>query len=100
MAEFFALAAAGGIQVIVETHSDHVLNGIRLAVHRNVLAPDDVKLNFFRRAGEEIGVQVVSPNMNSRGVIDYWPEGFFDSGRRALTSSWIDRRGEHGNRLQ
>ena len=42
MAEFFALAAAGGIQVIVETHSDHAFNGIRVAV-RNVLAPDEGK---------------------------------------------------------
>lgn len=84
MAEFFALAAAGGIQVVLETHSDHVLNGIRLAVHRNVLAPDDVRLNFFRRVDQEIGVQVVSPNINSRGRIDYWPEGFFDEWEKSL----------------
>ncbi|WZI67056.1 MAG: AAA family ATPase [Gloeotrichia echinulata CP02] len=33
MGELLALAASCGIQVVIETHSDHVLNGIRLAVH-------------------------------------------------------------------
>ena len=32
MGELIARAAAAGVQVIVETHSDHVLNGVRLAV--------------------------------------------------------------------
>ena len=35
--ELIARVAQGGIQVIVETHSDHILNGIRLAVKQNVL---------------------------------------------------------------
>lgn len=29
MGELIARAAQGGVQVIVETHSDHILNGIR-----------------------------------------------------------------------
>lgn len=84
MAEFLALAAAGGIQVIIETHSDHVLNGVRLAVHYNVLAPHDVQLHFFRASREEVGTEVVSPKLNSRGRIDHWPEGFFDEFEKSL----------------
>ena len=84
MAEFLALAAAGGIQVILETHSDHVLNGVRLAVHRKVLDPDEVKLHFFRASREELGTEVVSPKLNGRGRIDYWPEGFFDEWEKSL----------------
>ena len=34
MGEFMADAARAGVQVIVETHSDHVLNGVRRAVKR------------------------------------------------------------------
>ncbi len=30
--ELVALAAANGVQIFMETHSDHVLNGIRLSV--------------------------------------------------------------------
>jgi predicted ATPase len=33
MAKLISLAAANGVQVIVETHSDHILNGVRVAVH-------------------------------------------------------------------
>src|SRR5438046_1441121 len=32
MGELLSLASTAGIQVLIETHSDHVLNGIRLAV--------------------------------------------------------------------
>ena len=36
MGEFLAEVAAAGVQVILETHSDHVLNGIRRAVKQSI----------------------------------------------------------------
>ena len=47
MGRLLALAASNGVQVIVESHSDHVLNGIRLAVKNGLLLPDLVRLHFF-----------------------------------------------------
>src|SRR5260221_6265573 len=47
MGEFLAQVASAGIQLIVETHSDHVLNGIRRAVKRGQLTPQDVAIHFF-----------------------------------------------------
>ena len=38
--------AAAGVQVVVETHSDHLLNGIRIAVKKGVLEPDGVVINW------------------------------------------------------
>jgi len=84
IAKFFARAAAGGIHVLLETHSDHVLNGVRLAVHDNLLSPDEVRFHFFRRADDDIGAQVVSPEIDSNGRIDYWPEDFFDQWEKSL----------------
>ena len=81
MGEFLAEVAAAGVQVILETHSDHVLNGVRRAVKKETLAPDDAALHFFRvRQGDEqvITVQVESPTLDHDGNIDTWPEGFFD----------------------
>lgn len=78
---FLAEAAAAGVQVIIETHSDHVLNGIRRAVKRGVLPGEDVALHFFRpRRGDqkESKSQVQSPNLDNNGNIDDWPDGFFD----------------------
>lgn len=80
MGNLLAKAAAQGVQIILETHSDHVLNGIRLAVHDGKISPDDVKLHFFqRRISQEQNIsEVISPKMNRKGRIDQWPDGFFD----------------------
>ncbi len=77
MGQFLADVARAGVQVIVETHSDHVLNGIRRSVKAGKLAADQVAIHFFRpRSGDSS--QVVSPSMDPSGGIDSWPDGFFD----------------------
>ncbi|WP_062207664.1 DUF3696 domain-containing protein [Streptomyces sp. NBRC 109706] len=76
MAGLAAAAAARGGQLIVETHSDHVLNGARLAVKSGALAPEDVLPHYFR--GDGTGADVVSPRVDRDGLLDQWPEGFFD----------------------
>lgn len=81
MGEFLAEVASAGVQVILETHSDHVLSGVRRAVKRRILAPEDTALHFFRlRKDEEpkSEIQVESPILDSDGNVDSWPDGFFD----------------------
>lgn len=84
MGELLALAASCGIQVVMETHSDHVLNGIRLAVHRGALAPDMVQLHFFQRSQQGGQSVVTSPRIDRNGRIDRWPDGFFDEWDKSL----------------
>lgn len=86
MGEFLALAASAGVQVILETHSDHVLNGVRIAVHDAELAPEKVRLHFFERknAVDRAVHQMLSPRMDRDGRIDQWPAGFFDEWDAAL----------------
>jgi len=81
-----ALAASCGVQILVESHSDHLLNGIRLAVHDAELVPNDVSLNYFERRDYETCSRVVvtSPVINRDGRIDHWPEGFFDEWEKSL----------------
>ena len=81
MGEFLAEVASASVQVILETHSDHVLNGIRRAVKKKTLAPEDAALHFFRprQDVERHGVtQAESPTLDADGNIDSWPDGFFD----------------------
>jgi len=80
MGELIARAASCGIQVVVETHSDHVLNGIRLAVHAGILNPSNVQLHFFQPSKKpgDISKRVISPKIDRHGRIDRWPDGFFD----------------------
>ena len=77
MGQFMADVARAGMQVLVETHSDHVLNGIRRSVKAGRLTADQVVIHFFRPRSDDLP-QVVSPAMDSSGNIDSWPEGFFD----------------------
>jgi predicted ATPase len=83
MGELIARAASIGIQIIVETHSDHLLNGIRLAVHGGRLKPENVTLNFFQQQSAN-GSFIVSPKIDRNGRIDQWPEGFFDEWDKSL----------------
>ena len=83
LAELAARAAAGGSQVILETHSDHVLNGVRLAVAEGRLIPDQVIIHYLERAG--LDVRVTTPVLTNTGRLDVWPEGFFDQHERNLS---------------
>jgi predicted ATPase len=86
MGLLLAMAANGGAQLLVETHSDHVLNGIRLAVHSRKISADNVQIHFFQtQQAEGAGrVEVISSVLNPRGRIDRWPEDFFDQWDKSL----------------
>ena len=91
MGEFLADVARAGVQVIVETHSDHVLNGIRRTVKTGRLAPEQVAIHFFKPRSEE-GAQVHSPMLDATGNIDVWPDGFFDQFDKDMNyfAGWSD----------
>ena len=78
MGQFLSQVAGAGIQVIVETHSDHILNGVRRAVKSEGLPPNQVAIHFFRPRTLEGGAQVISPQIDKTGNLDTWPDGFFD----------------------
>ena len=77
MGQFVADAVRAGLQLIVETHSDHVLNGVRRAVKAERIPAEHVAIHFFRPRSDK-GSQVLSPVIDKTGNIDDWPEGFFD----------------------
>lgn len=85
--ELIARAAANGIQVILETHSDHILNGIRLSVKHEQIRPEQVRLNYFYVYEDKHGMirhDMTSPEILSDGSLSNWPEGFFDEWDKAV----------------
>ena len=82
MARLTCAAAASGAQLVVETHSDHVLNGVRLAVKHSLLRPDDVVLDYFSRG--TAGIEIIKPVLDTDGMVSQWPPGFFDEWDRAI----------------
>ena len=80
-----AIAAENGVQIFIETHSDHFLNGIRVAVKEKKIQSPDVKLFFLERIKGNIHEsQVVMPEITADGRISSWPQGFFDEGDKQL----------------
>ena len=75
-----ARVAARGVQIILETHNDHLFNGIRVAVHSGQIKPEAVGMFYFQaveRQGRRV-IEVASPRIDRRGRIDRWEDGFFD----------------------
>ena len=79
-------AANRGVQIILETHSDHLLNGIRVGVHGGRIKPEDVGFHHFRTVDGSAGrkIEVVSPQIDRNGRIDLWVDGFFDQYEKHL----------------
>lgn len=84
MGMLMARAAACGIQVVVETHSDHILNGVRIATRDGILAPQQLKIYFLGRGFGRLSSRVISPRVDRDGRIDQWPDGFFDEWDKSL----------------
>jgi predicted ATPase len=78
LGELISKCVADGVQVIVETHSDHLLNGIRLSVKRGFIKDTDVVSHFFLRKVDTGCVFVQTPTMLPGGRMSNWPDGFFD----------------------
>lgn len=83
--EFLGRVAAGGSQVFVETHSEHVLNGIRRMVKQTILTPDAVRFHFFARTLNDLEPSVSIIPVSAAGDISTWPDGFFDQLDRDLS---------------
>jgi predicted ATPase len=81
---FLAKVAAAGVQVVIETHSEHVINGIRIAAMRGVLSPDDVAINFFQRNPQTEKVEVQQIGLTTSGDLTNFPAGFFDQTQQDL----------------
>lgn len=76
MAELAARAAAAGLQILVETHSDHFLDGVRIAVKEGLVAPDATRFHYFEQGNGQSVVR--TPQINADGQLSSWPDGFFD----------------------
>lgn len=80
LGDFFLSMGQLGKQCLVETHSEYLVNRLRLRIAE---ATDDevlklVKIHFVEREGNAAYLREVRPN--EYGAILEWPAGFFDEG--------------------
>ena len=76
LAELAVRASLSGIQVIAETHSDHFMDGVRIAVRNGLIRPNETAFHYFHRVNDR--TVVISPEVNADGRLSSWPPGFFD----------------------
>lgn len=76
--KFLAMVANTGVNVIVETHSDHLINGVQIAVAMKQIQHDLVLVNFFQNINGITQPDVKSIRIRENGELTNWPKGFFD----------------------
>ncbi len=77
LAHLFSIAAFNGVQLFVETHSDHIINGLRIAVKKGKIKPDQVFINYFS-LNEAHLADSRRLKIDPDGGLEKWPKGFFD----------------------
>lgn len=87
LGEFFAFMASKGIQLIIETHCEHLLSSLRYQVYTERLRPDDVILYY--KADDKTPFEPLRINKNGRYTDTEdkqrnFPTGFFDVSVRQL----------------
>ena len=95
LAKIMALAAQRGVQIIIETHSDHIINGVLVASKlfdegEKGINRDNVAMYYLTRNEENHTTQSEKITIEQLGRIDYQPIGFFDQIEHdiALLNSW------------
>lgn len=77
LARLISLCANVGSQIIIETHSDHIFDGLRVACKENPEFSEKYKLHWLEL--NEFGIsKVVTPKVDVDGKLDEWPTGLFD----------------------
>jgi predicted ATPase len=77
--ELLARVSTTGVQVFVESHSEHLLNAFRMALRDLPLQPESLSVLYFRRDTTNPLLRV---SVEGDGRIPHWPDGFFDQRAR------------------
>lgn len=75
LTEFLVKVANTGVQVILESHSEHILNGLRIAAKKKDVPANRLNVLYFKNDIEEPCLRLP---IDQNGDIDLWPDGFFD----------------------
>ena len=68
------------LQIFLETHSDHTINGVRLAVKQEILQPQDVNILFISRDEyDDRGIPLIEKiKVDKNGALSQYPDDFMD----------------------
>lgn len=76
LVDLLIFALENGRKVIIETHSEHIINRVRLRLKQNNELMEKVNIYFFEKCNEVTKYQLIE--VDNQGKINYWPKDFFD----------------------
>jgi predicted ATPase len=73
--EFFMKVASCGVQVFIESHSEHILNGLRVCALKPEIGitTEDIAIHYFNESFYSEKLE-----LDEKAKIKKWPMGFFD----------------------
>lgn len=74
--EFFSFLSRKGLQVIIETHSDHIINGVRKEIKRRHISSEEVSMLYVQKENNKSFVENI--HILDNGAIANPMRGFFD----------------------
>jgi predicted ATPase len=94
---FLGQMAAAGIQVIVETHSEHVINGVvKASLKLKNLSPKDICISFFEGINEKKVAEITSIHLSDDGDLQPFPKNFFDQVQQDMAEIYLLKKAKHG----
>lgn len=80
LGKLISLVAQNNVQIIIETHSDHILNGIRVGVKEAHELKDKVSLFYFNKVfgDQEQYSQISDIRIDENGTLSDEPDGLLD----------------------
>ncbi|MCL1643069.1 AAA family ATPase [Elizabethkingia anophelis] len=80
LGKLISLAANTGAQLLIETHSDHILNGIRVAVKEKLVNRHDVNIMYFEKSttDKEQFTSISRIQLDEGGELNHYPENMLD----------------------
>ena len=90
LGSLFGNIAAKGVQMLVETHSDYLLDRIRMDVRDGkgepTLKPEDVSILYFERSGTSVRIHPIwiDENGNVKDAPNSYGEFFMSESRRSI----------------
>lgn len=77
VARLISLAAANGCQIICESHSDHIINGIRVAAKQKIIDNRRLSVSYFSK-NEQHETKVDHIYIDQYGNLSEYPIGLLD----------------------
>ena len=87
LGKLIALVAQNDVQIIIETHSDHIFNGIRVGVKQQKLDKDKMIAFYFQKLvkEQEQYSNIINIELDKNGTLSDYPDNLLDEWSNQLS---------------